>query len=286
MTSIALSLSHLTKRYRADLPPVLHDLTFDVRDNELLAIVGHSGTGKSTLLRCMAGLIPVTSGEVTLHGRPVSGPPADLAVVFQDYSRSLMPWMRVLDNVVLPLRRTTKSRAARRSVAESALASVGLSDTGHLYPWQLSGGMQQRVAIARAIACQPSVMLMDEPFASVDAQTRAELEDLALNIRKEYGMTMIVVTHDIDEAVYLGNRVVLLAGRPASIKAEVEIELPATRDQITTKAEPAFLKYRTEVMTLIREEIKHAPPDAPSEAPSGTAAVNGAQPGDATAVLR
>jgi NitT/TauT family transport system ATP-binding protein len=252
----ALSVSDVRKAYGDR--PVLDGVTFDVRDNELLCIVGHSGTGKSTLLRCMAGLLPVTSGAISLHGTPVTGPPADLAVVFQDYSRSLLPWMRIIDNVTLPLLRTVRSSATRTSAGEAALKAVGLAGTGHLYPWQMSGGMQQRVAIARAIAYEPAVLLMDEPFASVDAQTRADLEDLTLSIRADFGMTIVLVTHDIDEAVYLGDRVVLLAGQPARIKDEVDVPLPHPRDQVSTKADGRFVDLRTRVLTHIRAE-SHRP---------------------------
>jgi NitT/TauT family transport system ATP-binding protein len=265
---IALSVSDVRKAYGSK--PVLDGVTFDVHDNELLCIVGHSGTGKSTLLRCMAGLLPVTSGQITLHGTPVTGPPADLAVVFQDYSRSLMPWMRIIDNVTLPLLRTVRSSAVRARAGEAALKAVGLAGTGHLYPWQMSGGMQQRVAIARAIAYEPAVLLMDEPFASVDAQTRADLEDLTLSIRAEFGMTIVLVTHDIDEAVYLGDRVVLLAGQPARIKDEVDVPLPHPRDQVSTKADARFVDLRTRVLTHIRAEAHR--PDA-VVAPMETATV-------------
>ena len=265
---IALTVSDVRKAYGSK--PVLDGVTFDVRDNELLCIVGHSGTGKSTLLRCMAGLLPVTSGHVSLHGTPVTGPPADLAVVFQDYSRSLMPWMRIIDNVTLPLLRTVRSSAARASAGEAALKAVGLAGTGHLYPWQMSGGMQQRVAIARAIAYEPAVLLMDEPFASVDAQTRADLEDLTLSIRADFGVTIVLVTHDIDEAVYLGDRVVLLAGQPARIKDEVDVPLPHPRDQVSTKADARFVDLRTRVLTHIRAEAHR--PDAVA-APLETATV-------------
>jgi NitT/TauT family transport system ATP-binding protein len=145
-----------------------------------------------------------------LGGVPVDDVPDGLAVVLQDYRRSLYPWLSVRDNVAMPLRRTTRSRAARRKAADAALASVSLPDAGDKYPWQLSGGMQQRVAIARALACEPLLLLMDEPFGSVDAQTREDLEDLVLGVRRERDITILVATHDIDESVYLGDRVIVL----------------------------------------------------------------------------
>src|SRR5437660_4881700 len=162
------------------------DLTFTVESGQLACIVGPSGCGKSTLLRCIAGLITPSAGEIRLHGDLVSGVPRDLAVVFQDYSRSLFPWLTVRRNVEFPLRGRVSGRAERRERAVEALGWVGLSDVGNKYPWQLSGGMQQRVSIARALATRPALLLMDEPFASVDAQTRAELEDLLLRVRREH----------------------------------------------------------------------------------------------------
>ncbi|SKB05986.1 ABC transporter ATP-binding protein [Aeromicrobium choanae] len=232
---------------------VLDGVDLEIRTGETVCVVGHSGTGKSTLLRCVAGLQRPSGGEVAVAGQAVAGPPDDLAVVFQDYGRSLMPWLRIRENVTLPLRRSL-SRQERNARAAEALAAVGLDGVERLYPWQVSGGMQQRVAIARALAYRPQVLLMDEPFASVDAQTRADLEDLVVRIAAESRLTLMVVTHDIDEAVYLGDRVVVLAGKPARIAADLEVDLPPGRDQLTTKADPEFLRLRGEVMSLIRRE--------------------------------
>jgi NitT/TauT family transport system ATP-binding protein len=178
--------------------------------------------------------------------------PDRLAVVFQDYSRSLYPWLSVADNVALPLRRTRQPRPARRQAALDALDAVGLAGFAARYPWQLSGGMQQRVAIARALACDPVLLLMDEPFGSVDAQTREDLEDLVLRVRAERGITILVVTHDIDESVYVGDRVIVLTPGPGRIRADVTIDLPAPRDQITTKELREFASLRTEVSRLVR----------------------------------
>jgi NitT/TauT family transport system ATP-binding protein len=230
----------------------LDGITLTVREGELVSIVGPSGCGKSTLLRCAAGLIRPAGGSVVLHGAPVDNVPDRLAVVFQDYSRSLFPWLSVRDNVALPLRRTQPSRARRRATALAALATVGLPDTGQQYPWQLSGGMQQRVAIARALACDPVLLLMDEPFGSVDAQTREDLEDLILTVRRDRQMTILMVTHDIDESVYVGDRVVVLTPGPGRVRADLPVALPAPRDQITTKELPAFVRLRTEVSRLVR----------------------------------
>ncbi|HEX8929850.1 MAG TPA: ABC transporter ATP-binding protein, partial [Actinomycetota bacterium] len=168
------------------------------------------------------------------------------------YSRSLMPWASVRNNVLLPLRHKQLSRAERTSLVEEALAAVGLTRFIDHYPWQLSGGMQQRVAIARALAYRPRLLLMDEPFASVDAQTRADLEDLVLQVRDRFQMTVLFVTHDIDESVYLGDRVLVLSRSPARLVAEIPVPLPHPRDQIATKELDAFVRLRAEVGRLIR----------------------------------
>ena len=187
-----------------------------------------------------------------LRGVPVHDVPDGLAVVLQDYGRSLYPWLSVRDNVAMPLRRTTRSRAARRKVAGASLAAVGLPDVGEKYPWQLSGGMQQRVAIARALACEPVLLLMDEPFGSVDAQTREDLEDLVLRVRRERDITILLVTHDNDESVYVGDRVMVLTPGPGRVRADLPVGLPAARDQIETKELPEFVRLRTEVSRLVR----------------------------------
>jgi NitT/TauT family transport system ATP-binding protein len=230
-------------------------VSLEVGAGEIVTIVGPSGCGKSTLLRCVAGLLSPTAGTVVLNGTPVTQVPDRLAVVFQDYSRSLYPWMSVTDNVALPLRRTMRgsSRAARRTAALAALESVGLTSTANRYPWQLSGGMQQRVAIARALAYDPVLLLMDEPFGSVDAQTREDLEDLVLRVRAERGITILLVTHDIDESVYTGDRVIVLTPGPGAVRAVLPVYLPSPRDQIATKELPEFVYLRTEVSRLVRD---------------------------------
>jgi NitT/TauT family transport system ATP-binding protein len=220
---------------------------------EIVSIVGPSGCGKSTVLRCIAGLQRPTSGTIVVNGSAVQGTvPGRLAVVFQDYSRSLYPWLSVRDNVALPLLRTGASRAQRKRAAQQALDAVGLASSGGRYPWQLSGGMQQRVAIARAIACDPVLLLMDEPFGSVDAQTREDLEDLVLALCRDRKITMLLVTHDIDESVYTSDRVVVLTGAPGRVRAILPVHLPEPRDQTTTRELPEFVHLRTEVSRLIR----------------------------------
>jgi NitT/TauT family transport system ATP-binding protein len=216
--------------------------------------VGPSGCGKTTLLRCVSGLMPPTAGAVRLDERTVTAPPRSMALVFQDYSRSLLPWMTVHDNVVLPLKAARVGRDERERLAGEALASVGLDGHGRKYPWQLSGGMQQRAAIARALAYQPEILLLDEPFASVDAQTRADLEDLLLDLWTRTGLTVLLVTHDIDEAVYLASRIVVLSASPTHVKETIHVDLPRPRDQIETKEMPAFAHLRASVFASIKEE--------------------------------
>ncbi|WP_410600160.1 ABC transporter ATP-binding protein [Amycolatopsis sp. lyj-90] len=252
--STMLEVSGLNHRYGAGEKAhvAVNDLSFTVETGQLASIVGPSGCGKSTLLRCIAGLIKPTSGRVSLHGDDVSsGVPEDLAVVFQDYSRSLFPWLSVAKNVEFPLRWRNLSRSERRTRAQDALDSVGLSGVGSKFPWQLSGGMQQRVSIARALASQPALLLMDEPFASVDAQTRFELEDLTRRVQRDNGSTVLVVTHDIDESVYLSDRVLVLSKSPATIVADLPVGLPAERNQITTRESAEFVTLRGEVARLL-----------------------------------
>lgn len=239
----------------------LRNLTFHIAAGELVCLVGPSGCGKTTLLKCMAGLLDPTSGEVRLEGRPIAGPPPAMAVVFQEYGRSLFAWMNVRDNVALPLRRKKLGKARENELVDHALEVVGLADAHHAYPWQLSGGMQQRVAIARAVAFEPKVLLMDEPFAAVDAQTRADLEDLVRGLWRERGITILFVTHDIDEAVYLGERVLILSSSPTVVRERLDVDLPAERDQLHTRAAPRFAELRTRVYEQIQAAKRDVPVD-------------------------
>ncbi len=258
-----LSVRGLKKVYRTDGGDIeaVRDLTFDLGRNELTCLVGPSGSGKTTLLKCIAGLLEPTSGEVLLDGKRVTGPPKKMAVVFQEYGRSLFPWLRVADNVELPLKNAGVPRAKRAELVAEALESVGLAHVPKSYPWQLSGGMQQRVAIARAIAYQPEVLLMDEPFAAVDAQTRADLEDLVRSIRERLGVTVLFVTHDIDESVYLGSRVIILSSSPTVIQEDLVIDLPDQRDQLETRALPRFTELRHHVYEQIQLAKRGFRPD-------------------------
>ena len=256
-----LEVRHLGKTYGTGekATQAVGDLSLTVEEGEFVCVVGPSGCGKTTLLKCIAGLLRPTRGEVLLRGKRVTEPPEELALVFQEYSRSLMPWASVRNNVLLPLRHKKLSRGDRGQLVEESLDAVGLTRFIDHFPWQLSGGMQQRVAIARALAYQPSILLMDEPFASVDAQTRADLEDLTLGVREQYGITILFVTHDIDESVYLPDRVVVLTHAPTEVKEIVPVDLPRPRDQIATKELPEFMQLRGHVYRQIKREQDTAP---------------------------
>ncbi|WP_328421030.1 ABC transporter ATP-binding protein [Streptomyces sp. NBC_00443] len=262
-----LAVSGLRKVYEGSGRRVeaVRDLTFTVDAGELVCLVGPSGCGKTTLLKCIGGLLTPTGGEVLLEQRKVTGPPPGMAFVFQEYGRSLFPWMRVGENVELPLKQKDLSRSRRRELVRDALESVGLADAVQAYPWQLSGGMQQRVAIARALAYEPRVLLMDEPFAAVDAQTRADLEDLVRGLWRERGITILFVTHDIDEAVYLGERVLVLSASPTVVQEQLTVDLPAERDQLHTRVDPRFAELRTRVYEQIQVAKRGTPQDAVPE---------------------
>jgi NitT/TauT family transport system ATP-binding protein len=268
-----LKVSHISKTYDSgeQATQAIADVSFEVNPGELVCIVGPSGCGKTTLLRTISGLLSATSGTVELDGKPITDPPEQMALVFQDYSRSLFPWMTVAANVDFPLRRKPLNKAERKQSVDQALASVGLDGFAARYPWQLSGGMQQRVAIARGLAYRPEILLMDEPFASVDAQTRADLEDLILEVRRQYGVTVVFVTHDIDESVYLGDRVVVLTPAPTRVQETLEVDLPAPRDQLETKEHPEFARLRAHVYRSIKRRQSPAEPErAPEQQPATT----------------
>jgi NitT/TauT family transport system ATP-binding protein len=249
-----VSVDHLNKVYESKERRVeaIGDLSFEVNQGDFTCIVGPSGAGKTTLLKCLAGLLKPTAGSVRVNGREVTEPPEEMAVVFQEYGRSLFPWKTVRENVELPLRERNIPKVERDRTVAAALKSVELDHVGDSYPWQLSGGMQQRVAIARAVAYQPKVMVLDEPFAAVDAQTGADLEDLMLHLWSELGLTLIFVTHDIDEAVYLGQRVLVLSASPTRILDDVVIDIPSPRSQAKTRIETRFAELRTRVYAGIQ----------------------------------
>lgn len=249
-----LEVRSLAKSYSSQegTTEAIADISFEVSSGEFVCVVGPSGCGKTTLLKCLAGLLSPTEGEVLLGGEEVREPPVEMGFVFQDYASSLLPWLRVESNVTFPLRHKGVSRERQAELAAETLEVVGLSEFAGHYPWQLSGGMQQRVAIARALAYEPEILLMDEPFASVDAQTRGDLEDLLLGVWEKYQVTAVFVTHDIDESVYLADRVIVLSARPSTVEEELTVDLPRPRDQIATKRLQAFTDLRTEVVRTIK----------------------------------
>jgi NitT/TauT family transport system ATP-binding protein len=260
-----LEVRQLAKTYGTGASAVeaIGELTFNVDPGEFVCIVGPSGCGKTTLLKCLSGLLRPTKGSAHLEGQPIDGPPDRLALVFQDYSRSLLPWMTVRGNVTLPLLAKGMKKSERLTLALDALSAVGLDGFENAHPWQLSGGMQQRVAIARALAYEPRLLLMDEPFASVDAQTRADLEDLVLQVHARFGITVVFVTHDIDESIYLADRIIVLTQRPTRVKEMVTVTLPRPRDQMATKAVPEFAELRNHVFQLIKRERMGLPDTLP-----------------------
>jgi NitT/TauT family transport system ATP-binding protein len=267
MNTAALEVTGLAKTYTGHGRSVeaVRDLTFSIDRGEMVCIVGPSGAGKTTLLRCIAGLLDTSGGRITLDGTPVTEPPPGMAVVFQEYGRSLFPWLTVRRNVELPLKEKGLGRADRTAKVETALEAVGLTESADAHPWQLSGGMQQRVAIARAVAYEPTVLLMDEPFAAVDAQTRADLEDLVRGLWRQLGVTVLFVTHDIDESVYLGQRVLVLSNRPTVVLEDVKVDLPDERDQLRTRSSQRFADIRTHVYELVQSAKKgHRPADLPT----------------------
>ena len=228
----------------------IDDITLDVEEGEFLAVIGPSGCGKSTLLQIAAGLIAPTSGVVRLDGAPISAPPPGMVYHFQQYAKSLFPWRTVLDNVAFAVEHD-KTRAEACAHSRPFLEMVGLAEFAGHHPWQLSGGMQQRVAIARALAGEPHVLLMDEPFSSVDALTRLELHALVQELRQKQRFTAVLVTHDVDEAVFLADRVAVLSARPSKVARSVETGLPRPRDNIDTREDPRFLALRHELLAML-----------------------------------
>jgi len=230
----------------------LNGIDLEIERGAFVSIVGPSGCGKSTLLQIVAGLVDASKGSVALAGRNIIAPPREMIYVFQQYTRSLFPWMTVARNVAFGLEnRDSLSREALDERTREIIALVKLTGFERHFPWQLSGGMQQRVAIARALACRPSVLLMDEPFSAVDALTRVGLQELLLKLWHELGLTVIFVTHDSDEAIYLSTRVVAMSRAPATVALDLSIDLPRPRDQIATRALPGYLQVRARLLAQL-----------------------------------
>jgi NitT/TauT family transport system ATP-binding protein len=250
-----LAAQGVDKTYRQGgvAQPIIDGLTFSIGTGEFVSLVGPSGCGKTTLLMCLAGLLRTDAGRVTFKQLPVAGTPVGLAVVFQDYSRSLFPWKSNLENVLFGMRRVVGlSKTEKRERAAELLGAVGLTSFQGHFPWQVSGGMQQRVAIARGLAAQSELLLLDEPLAAVDAQTRADMQDLLLDLARRFNQTCVLVTHDVEEAVYMADRVLVLGPRPTKVVREIAINLPRPRDQIATREDRVFLEARHDVMAMIR----------------------------------
>jgi NitT/TauT family transport system ATP-binding protein len=261
----ALRIENLAKTFGGKTPvAVFEGFSLDVRAGEFLSIVGPSGCGKSTLLQVVAGLIPAGGGRVLLGGRDVTGQPAHMVYLFQQYSKSLLSWMTAEDNVIFAFNHRLQLSGERaRERAREHLAMVGLAESAHAYPWQLSGGMQQRVAIARALSADPKVLLMDEPFSSVDALTRMELHALISELWERKRFTTILVTHDVDEAIFLSDRIALLTRRPATIAELAETGLARPRRAVETHEDPRFLALRHALL----EGLLHRPGEADAAVP-------------------
>ncbi len=232
--------------------PVLTDISFNVAPGEFLCIVGPSGCGKTTLLRLIAGLLRTPTGTIRCHGEIVSAPSRDRAIIFQDYSKALLPWRTVAGNVALAFEACGVTEPERSTQVAALLATTGLTQAAKQYPSQLSGGMQQRVQIARCLAQRPRVLLMDEPFGALDAITRQSLQDEVTRLAFELGTTVVFITHDLEEAIYLGDHVIVLAANPGRIVERIEVGIARPRSQLATREDPRFLAHRHRLFGLLQ----------------------------------
>jgi len=247
-------LEGVSKSFSAgDEPAVLSGIDLEIPERGFCAMLGRSGSGKSTLLRLIAGLLPPSSGTILVDGIPVDGPPPSARYVFQDYGDSLFPWLKARDNVRFGLKHDVTAKGHSREQADHYLELVGLAEAGDRYPWELSGGMQQRLAIARALASRPRILLMDEPFGAVDALSRARLQDLILKLWADLGLTVVLVTHDIEEAVYLAERVIVLDPKGHGLRASIPVELDQPRTQLGARDDARFGLYRRQLHGLVLE---------------------------------
>ena len=249
-----LEMEGLSKSYRqvgGESTLAIQEISFKVDQGEFVSIVGPSGCGKSTLLMCIAGLIPPSAGRVLVKGMEVNGPPRSLVLVFQEYNKSLFAWRSVMGNVLFGFEVKGKLSRDAEEKTRHLIKLVGLDGFERHYPWELSGGMQQRVAIARALAYEPEILLMDEPFGSVDALTRLELEDALLKLWEELGTTILFVTHDIEEAIYLSDRICVLSRRPSWVIQRIDVQLDRPRNQLSSRADMRFMELRNEIYKQI-----------------------------------
>ena len=246
-----LSVSHLSARYQNQL--ALQDINLSIDSGELLVVLGPSGCGKTTLLNLIAGFIPAESGSITLDGKPVNGPGADRGVVFQN--EGLLPWRNVLDNVAFGLQLAGGEKNARREIARQMLKKVGLAGAERRFIWQLSGGMRQRVGIARALAADPRLLLLDEPFGALDAFTREQMQELLLTLWRDSGKQILLITHDIEEAVFLASELVLLSPGPGRIVERLALDFGrryANGEPCRSiKSDPAFIERREYVLSRV-----------------------------------
>ncbi len=231
--------------------PILQNVRLTIGRGEFVCVVGPSGSGKTTLLRLLAGLVPATNGQVVYDGKTMAGPRSDLAVVFQDYAKALLPWRTAAGNVALALEAAHVPKREHAGRIEKLLKKLGLGDHANKFPSQMSGGMQQRLQIARCLAQEPKVLLMDEPFGALDAMTRQVLQDELLDIVASTGATVFFVTHDLEEAIYLGDRVVGLLPHPGRVDRIFPVALPKPRDQMSTREQPEFLRLRRELFDFV-----------------------------------
>jgi NitT/TauT family transport system ATP-binding protein len=251
-----MEVAGLSKRFSSHGRSAFQNISFSVGQGDFVALIGPSGCGKSTLLHIMAGLSAASAGTVRLKGEAVSGPRAEMMFVFQQYTKSIFPWKSVLHNVMLAMKyRSPSPRRELEAVCRKHLEIVGLDRYAHYYPYQLSGGMQQRVAIARALVRRPQLLLMDEPFSALDAMMRAELQDLLLKLWQELGLTVLFVTHDLDEALYLAQRVILLSASPGTVADTVHVPLSYPRNQVSTRSDPTYLELRERLYRSMVEQV-------------------------------
>ena len=234
----------------------LQDLSLTVNANEFVSLVGPSGCGKSTLLMMAAGLEPISEGRILIDGREIDGPGPDRGMVFQSYT--LFPWLTVEDNIRFALKKSGLGRTQQDELVGDHIRLVGLEGLERSHPNQLSGGMRQRVAIARALVYRPEMLLMDEPFGALDAQTRMLMQELLLQVWQVERTTVLFVTHDVEEAIFLSDRIYVMTARPGRIKAEIAIDLPRPRTLLETESDARFAELRRQVLTLIREEARRA----------------------------
>ncbi len=246
-------VDHASKLFLEGTVVAFRNVELNVRSNEVLCIVGPSGCGKTTLLRCIGGLLTPSSGEVLIDGEPIRAPREGVAIVFQHFG--LLPWKTVVDNVAFGLRIARLPRQRVTEKVEHYIHLVGLAGFENHYPYQLSGGMQQRVGLARALAIDPEILLMDEPFASVDAQTREVLQEELLQLHDRERKTMIFITHSIDEAIILGDRVAVMASRPGRVKEVLQVNFPRPRDPATVRAEPRYTEMRNHIWEELRPTV-------------------------------